>query len=166
MHKLRTFLTGVVSILAELMADQTGALKLKAMSEIADKWRRRAGAASADYEAGIKSPKEDWASETIAAESAYEAGVTDAIGRKAFGKGVREAGSEKWSRKALAVGPARYTQGVSISEPDYSAGFGPYRDAIERIVLPARGRRGDPANIERVRAIADALHGQKVGRAR
>jgi len=142
------------------------ALKLKPMSEIATKWVRRAGTAGPDYEAGVRSPKEDWASETKAAEPAFEAGIQDAISRKAFGKGVAAAGTEKWQRKTLAVGPARYPAGVSAGEGDFSAGFGPYRDAIERVVLPTRGRRGDPANIERVRAIADALHGLKVGAAR
>lgn len=139
------------------------ALKLKSISEITTKWMRRAAASGPDYEAGVRSPKEDWASETTAAKAAYEAGVADAIGRDAFVKGVREAGTEKWQRKTLAVGPARYPTGVAAAESDYNAGFGPYRDAIERIVLPARGRRGDPANIERVRAIADALYKQKVG---
>lgn len=163
MHRVRRFLIGMISVLAEVMADQTGALKLKSMSEITEKWRRRASAAGPDYEAGVRSPKEDWSSETIAAKAAYEAGVQDAIGRDAFTKGVREAGTEKWARKTLAVGPARYPTGVAAAEADYSTGFGPYRDAIERIVLPIRGRRGDPANIERVRGIADALHRQKVG---
>jgi len=136
------------------------------MSEIATKWVRRAGASGPDYEAGVRNPKEDWASETKNAEGAYEAGVQDSIGRKAFGKGVSAAGTEKWQRKTLAVGPARYSPGVAAGEGDFSAGFGPYRDAIERVVLPTRGRRGDPANIERVRAIADALHGMKIGSAR
>lgn len=142
------------------------ALKMKAITDIASKWVRRASAASPEYEAGVRSPKEDWMAETVAAEPAFEAGISDAIGRKAFGKGVREAGTEKWQRKTLAVGPARFGPGVSAAQSDFAAGFGPYRDAIERIVLPVRGRRGDPANIERVRVLADALHSQKVGAAR
>ena len=141
-------------------------LKLKPISEIASKWARRASAAGPDYEAGVRSPKVDWATATAAADTAYQAGVQDAIGRGAFAKGVREAGTEKWSRKTLEVGPGRYPTGVNAGAPDFTAAFGPYRDALERIALPPRGRRGDPANIERVRTIADALHGQKVGAAR
>jgi hypothetical protein len=138
-------------------------IKLKPISDIATKWVRRAGAAAPDYDAGVRNPKTDWMAQTVAAEGAFEAGISDAIGRKAFSKGVRGAGSEKWSRKTLAVGPARYPQGVSAATGDFATGFGPYRDALERIALPARGRHGDPANLERVRAIADALHGMKVG---
>lgn len=139
------------------------AIKLKPIADVAAKWARRASAAGPDYEAGIRAPKEDWATAAKNAEAAFEAGIQDAISRKAFGKGVSKAGTEKWSRKALAVGPARYGPGVTAAQPDYASEFGPFRDALERIVLPARGRRGDPANIERVRTIATALHSQKTG---
>jgi hypothetical protein len=139
------------------------AIKLKSMADISAKWARRASAAGPDYEAGLKSPKEDWATATKNAETAFEAGIQDAVSRKAFGKGVTKAGSEKWSRKALAVGPARYGPGVTAATTDYSTEFSPYHDAIERISLPPKGRKGDPANIERVRAIATGLRSLKTG---
>jgi len=140
------------------------AIKLKAISDITTKWSRRAGAAGPDYQAGVASPKASWAGNAQAAEAAYEAGVQGAIGRKGFGKGVREAGDEKWSRKTLAVGPARYGAGVTAGVTDFSTGFGPYRDALERISLPTKGAKGDPGNVARVSAIADALHSMKVGK--
>ena len=138
-------------------------IKLKSIGDIAAKWVRRASAAGPDYEAGIRAPRQDWATEAKNAEGAFEAGIQDAIGRKAFGKGVSQAGTEKWSRKALAVGPVRYGPGVTAAQPDFQSEFAPYRDALERVALPARGRRGDPANIERVRTIATALHSLKTG---
>lgn len=138
-------------------------ITLKPITDIAAKWNRRASAAGPDYEAGIRAPKTDWANATKAAESAFEAGIQNAVSRKAFGKGVAEAGSEKWSRKALAVGPSRFGPGLTAGLSDYQSGFTPYRDVLERISLPPRGMRGDPANIERVRAIATALHTQKTG---
>ena len=139
------------------------AIKLKPIADIATKWAKRASAAGPDYEAGIRAPKADWATETKNAEAAFEAGIQNAVSRKAFGKGVGKAGSEKWSRKALAVGPGRYGPGVTAGTPDFTTEFAPFRDALERVVLPARGMRGDPANVERVRTIATALHSQKVG---
>jgi len=137
------------------------ALTLKPIADVASKWAKRAGAAAPDYEAGIRNPKRDWAASTRESEAAYQAGVQDAISRGAFGRGVSKVGTEKWSRKALAVGPGRYPQGVTAGVTDFQSEFGPYRDALERISLPARGRRGDPQNIERVRTIADALHTMK-----
>jgi hypothetical protein len=139
------------------------AIKLKPITDIAGKWARRASAAGPDYQAGISAPKEDWATAAKNAEPAFEAGVQDAIGRKAFGKGVTKAGSEKWSRKALAVGPTRYGPGVTAGQPDYATAFGPYRDALERVAYPTKGRKGDPANIERVRAGNVALRSLKTG---
>jgi len=139
------------------------AIKTKPIADVAAKWASRASAASPDYQKGIQAPSKDWATEAKAAEAAYQAGVQDSISRGAFGKGVSRAGSEKWSRKAIAVGPARYGPGVTAAQPDYTSDFGPYLDALGRIALPTRGKRGDPANIERVRTIATALHSQKTG---
>ena len=138
-------------------------ITLKPIGDISAKWARRASAAGPDYQAGVSSPKRSWSAQAKIAEPAFEAGLADAISRKAFGRGVTKAGDEKWSRKTLAVGPARYPSGVAAGAPDYQAEFGPYRDAIERVSLPTKGRRGDPANLERVRAIADALHSLRVG---
>jgi hypothetical protein len=138
-------------------------IKTKPIADVATKWAQRASAASPDYQKGIQAPSKDWGSEAKAAEPAYQAGVQDAISRGAFGKGVTKAGSEKWQRKALAVGPARYGPGVSAATADFTADFGPFLDALGRISLPPRGKRGDPANIERVRTIATALHSQKTG---
>jgi hypothetical protein len=139
------------------------AIKTKPIADVATKWASRASAAAPEYQKGLQSPSKDWATEAKAAEPAYQAGVQDAISRNAFGKGVSRAGSEKWSRKALAVGPGRYGQGVTAGTQDYTTDFGPYLDALGRISLPTRGKRGDPANIERVRTIATALHSQKTG---
>ncbi len=140
-------------------------IKLKSIQDIATKWSKRAAAAAPEYQAGIQSPKADWATETKNSEGAYQAGVQDSIARGAFGKGVQSAGTEKWSRKSLAVGPARYGTGVNAAQSDYATQFQPYADALQRVTLPPRGRRGDPSNVERVRQIATALHSQKTGSA-
>ena len=139
------------------------AIKTKPITEVTQKWAQRASAAAPEYQKGIQAPSEDWSSQTKASETAYEAGIQDSISRKAFGKGVTKAGTEKWQRKSQAVGPARYGTGVSAGQQDFSAEFGPYLDAIGRVSLPPRGRRGDPNNLERVRVIANALHTQKTG---
>ena len=44
-----------------------------------------------------------------------------------------------------------------MAEPKYAAGFAPYRDAIERVTLPPRYARRDPRNLERVKAVVNAL---------
>lgn len=136
--------------------------KIKALNTIAAKWTRRAASAGPEYLEGVKNPRADWATETKAAERAYEAGVNAAIGRKAFGKGVSNAGTETWQRNAIEKGPGRFTQGINLSTGDYEAGFAPYRDVIANTQLPARGPKGDPQNIQRVSVLAEALHAKKL----
>lgn len=136
---------------------------IRSASEIARKWADVTPRRDADYKAGISSPVKDWATETAAAEDAYNNGVQEAIGRGAFGSGVRDAGSSKWQRGALEKGVNRWGPGVRAAQSDFERGFQPYRDVIEGVTLPPRRRTGDPANIERVAAIASALHARKVG---
>lgn len=138
------------------------AIAVKPVAEIAEKWRRRAGAAGPDYEKGVSAPAKDFATNAAAAEPAYEAGVQDAISRKAFGRGVKKAGTGKWQDKAKTLGVARYPTGVAAGQTAFATGFAPMAEAIGRQVLPVRGRAGDPSNIERVRQIADALHKVKI----
>lgn len=131
---------------------------IKPLGKVSEKWARVAGGAQAEYEEGVKNPRRSWATETQKAEDAYNKGVQAGISRKAFGSGVRKAGDEKWQRNSAEKGPARYTQGVQLAESDYQKGFAPYHQALSNLTLPARGPKGDPANINRVAIVAKTLH--------
>jgi len=136
--------------------------KIKDNARISAKWKRRAEGAGAEYEEGVRNPREDWAQATAASEPAYEQGVQQSISRKAYGKGVRKAGTAKWQENALAKGPTRYANGISLSQNAYEEGFAPFRQTIASVNLPPRGPKGDPKNIARVTAIAKALHAKKI----
>lgn len=138
-------------------------IQTKDIGAVATKWSQRAQAAGADYTAGVKAPRRDWATETSAAATAYEQGVTQAVGQQRFQKGVQAAGTGKWQNNAVNKGSTRYPQGVSVASPTYQTNFGPYLDTIKGVTLPPRSPRGSPNNIQRVQAIADALHRKKVG---
>ena len=135
---------------------------IKSVTQIKEKWARVTAQRSTDYADGVKSPKKDWATETKAAEGAYEEGVQAAIGRKAFGKGVDAAGTTKWQSKAIDVGVGRFPAGVTADQEDYGKGFAPFVDVISRTTLPQRFAKGDPRNYERVRVMGEALHAEKV----
>ena len=132
-------------------------------SEIAAKWARVTPLRSADYDDGIRNPRVDWATATTAAGDAWKAGIQQAIAQDAFRKGVNRAGTSTWQTAAIAKGPARWSQGVSIGAPAYESGFAPYRDAIERLTLPPRFAKRDPRNLDRVKAVVDALIKVKTG---
>jgi len=134
---------------------------IRSVDTIASKWAEVTPMRSADYAAGIANPRRSWSTAAKAAEAAYEAGVTKAIGRKAFGKGVGKAGDEKWARKASTRGVANWGPGVAEAKGDYAAGFAPYQAAIAAAVLPPRYARRDPRNLARVKAMVDALVAKK-----
>jgi hypothetical protein len=127
------------------------------------KWKERSSMASGAYEQGVKNPRVNWEEATKNAEANYKAGITDAMAKGRFGKGVAKAGSAKWQAGALAKGAQRFSQGVQLSQDAYASGIAPYLDTIKNLTLPPKGPKGSPQNIERVKAVADALRKKKMG---
>ncbi|MEM4020022.1 MAG: hypothetical protein QXG57_07340 [Thermofilaceae archaeon] len=136
---------------------------LRPLDKIVEKWRARASAASGDYAEGVAAPKQDWQKNTLAASDAWKAGVTEAAAKNLFAKGVAATPTDYWKTRATTLGTARFSDGVSKSVDVYKSKFAPYYDVLSKLELPPRGARGDPKNIERVRAIITALRSKKVG---
>ena len=137
--------------------------EIKSLSAIKEKWTRVTPLRTEDYKLGVKNPKRDWETETLAAESNWKLGVDQAQAKGLFQKGIREAGTSKWQDKALKKGPTRFAEGVYIAGPDYEKGFDRYHKAIQAVDLGPRFPRRDPRNIERVRRVVEALVTEKVG---
>lgn len=137
---------------------------IKDTAAIARKWASVTPLRSADYEEGVKNPTKDWARETAAAADSYKAGVQAAITEGRFAKGVTRAGSEKWQQNAATKGVQRWGPGVAGAERTYAEGFEPYRQAISGLTLPPRFARQDPRNLERVKAVVNAMIAAKKAR--
>jgi len=137
---------------------------VKAAGDVVAKWVRRAGSAGEEYRQGVASTTADWAAASAAAAPSYQAGVTEAIGRGGYQKGIAAAGTAKWKRNSEALGPARFSQGVQNAEPAFTQAIGPVLAAIGAVDLPARGPVGSPGNFQRVVAIGTALRALKTGR--
>ena len=136
--------------------------KVPSIAVVAERWTRRAAAASPDYQKGVETTSKDWASAAVAAASSYKQAVTTAAGAGRFEKGVAKAGTAKWKKNAIEKGPARYAQGVGVAQPEYQSGFAPFLEAISRVDLPPRGPSGSPANYARVQPIGTALNTLKM----
>lgn len=136
--------------------------KIRTLAKITEKYGRVTPAKGRELEAGLKDPKKIWVDEAAAAGEAWRGGVEGAIARDGFTKGVVAAGQAAYIEPALKLGVGRYRSGVEFGTPKYGKKFAPYRDVIEATTLPPRGPVGDPANIERVRVMAAALHEAKV----
>jgi len=124
---------------------------------IAGKWARVTPTRPADYEDGGRNPRKDWSRSTLAATDAWKAGITEAIGKGTWAKGVSRAGTAGWQTGAIEKGLARWGPGVQVAEPKYAAAFAPFVEAIRRVTLPPRFARRDPRNLLRVNAVVDAL---------
>lgn len=136
---------------------------VKPADQVASKWSRVTPQRSEDYQKGVMAPRTPWAQASTAAAARYQEGVTAAVGRGAFAKGVAAAGDQKWQRKSAEKGPTRFAEGVALSTADYQTGVQPYLDTIAATQLPPRYAKGDPRNVQRVAAIATALRKRKTG---
>jgi len=134
---------------------------IKKLEDIVKKWVDVTPGRQPYFEAGVRSPLRDWATEAAAAEDAWESGVTQAVTDKRFQGGVKRVGTEKWQKRTLDFA-ARFSDGVRKSGDYFNAGFAPYHEVIAKVTLPKRAAKGAPENYERVKAIGDALHKKKL----
>lgn len=138
--------------------------KVPDIGRVAQKWAERAGSAQGAYMDGVQNPKEDWAQATTKAAETYKVAVIKAANDGKFARGVNRVGTQKQQQASIQKGSQRFTEGVAIAQPDYSAAMAPVLQTISSVTLPARGPKGDPKNIERVKAIDAALHQAKNSR--
>jgi hypothetical protein len=131
--------------------------KIKDLAKIAKKYVDVASNAGPQYEDGVRNPRVDWEQATMAAEGAYQDGVTKAISQHRFGKGVKKAGTAKQQRGAIEKGVARYGAGITLAKGAFQDGFAPYHQVISNVTLPQRFAKRDPRNLQRVAVIAKAL---------
>lgn len=136
---------------------------IKSLDKITDKWSTVTPERAPYYEEGIKAPAKDWATEAAKGQKAFEDAMRDPAVLKLRETKIKAAGTEKWSRKSIAVGPSRFREGVPAAKADYAAGFSPYHGIIGALALPEKGARGDPKNYARVKAVGDALHKKRMG---
>lgn len=135
---------------------------IRSIGEIAKKWKDVTPARADIYRANVAAPLKDWEKETVAAGDRQKEGMRKAMDEDRIVKGVVRAGLAKWSKMTTTKGPSRWVEGVGIAEPEYTAGFGPYRDVIEKTDPGPRYSKGDPRNWERSKKIGLALHAKKI----
>lgn len=135
---------------------------IKDLGYIQDKWRRRAAASQADYKAGTQRPRVSWQRATLEAADRWNQAITEAASRNAFGTGVSKVSDAEWQKGIQTKGVARWPQGIAAATDKYARKFAPYAEVIRNLQLPPRGPTGDPTNIQRVAAIAEALRRKKL----
>ena len=137
--------------------------EIKSIARIKEKWTRVTPMRTEDYKLGVQSPRRPWAGSAIAAKESHKQAMITAAASDSFAKGISKAGDSKWQGRALTKGPGRFAEGVMVGGDDYEKGFAPYRDAIEKTVMPPRFPKRDPRNLQRVAAVDTALAKAKTG---
>lgn len=130
---------------------------IKSLDTSANKLISNAQNAGTAYTEGTQNPRRPWAASAAAAEASYSQGVTQAVAKKSFGKGVTAAGDQKHKTGCAEKGSVRFGPGVAAAKNAYVQGFQPYHAAISSLTLTPRRARRDPANLQRVTQIATAL---------
>jgi len=138
---------------------------IKSASASAQKWASVTPQRADEYATGVKNPRRPWQTATLAADDAWREGIQAAITAKSFSKGVRRAGDAGWQEGAINKGVPRWGQGVALAQSKYEQAVAPYFSAIASLTLPPRYARRDPRNLERVKAIVNALVKVKMGQA-
>ena len=138
------------------------AIAIPSLAEISAAWVQGAGAGAAKCRTGVLNSAVDWQTPTEAADSTWATATAEAASGGRFKAGVNKAGNSKWREKASTLGAQRFPSGVAAAADDYQRGFAPYREVIVQLNLPPRGPRGSAANLERVRAVTDALHQRRL----
>lgn len=160
--KLWAMVLALAGVMAMVHGDQCGAIKVKSAQEVAQKWADQTPGRQAYYESGVKGAGQDWENNTAAAAANFKAAIQASNIDKMFAGGVRNAGAEKYTRKAGTVGSQRFGQGVTAAVGDMAKGIDPMLQTISGLTLPARAPRGSAANLQRVAAVAQALHAKRL----
>lgn len=140
------------------------AIRIKDGATIAKKFVSRASTAGTDYASGVGAAGQDWATNAKAGESNYEQGVTAAIADKRYGRGIDQAGAQKYVDNATKLGPQRFQTGIQNAEGAYQRGVAPHLEAMRSVDLPPRGPKGSPQNQQRAQVVAALNRKIKLGK--
>jgi hypothetical protein len=138
-------------------------MKMKGLTESGTKFAKRASAAGPEYKTGVLNPKAPWQESTLNAEDNYNTGVTEAISRGAFGKGVSKTSNSDWQGKASTKGFRNYSTAVGESGSDWAKGYAPIHSALSALTLTPRGPRNSPGNYDRSRQVGEAAAKARTG---
>lgn len=139
---------------------------IRPIERIAQKWQTVTPQRVEQYTQGVAEPLRDWQREALAAHTRYVAAMREVLEQNRQSAGVRGSSTSFWQAQTQAKGKTRWPEGVRLGLSRYAERFAPYREVISRLTLPERGPTGSAGNIERVRAIAQALHEAKIARLR
>ena len=138
-------------------------VKIKSLTDIADKWANETPKRAPYYEKEVAKAGDDFLTGAKAGQTAYVEAMSDPDTLKRREDNLDEAAKNRYVKNATKLGPARFRAGIPVAKEDFSREFGSYHAVISDWVKPERGPRGDPKNYDISREIGEALHKKRVG---
>jgi hypothetical protein len=137
-------------------------VKIKNLEQAKKVFKKRVEGAGPEYEFGIANPRERW---DVGYEGAWERikeGIREALEKALPLGGVKRKGHAFWQSRTLRKGPSRWKDETPKSDISWFDGFKVFADILASLVLEAKRRKGDPANIDnRVKPVVFALRKRK-----
>lgn len=137
-------------------------VKMPELGSASQKFTKNGQSASQEYVQKAAAAANDWHVNTSASETNYERGVQEAIGRKAFARGVANAGPQAYSTAISTSAGSRFSDGISKAGAKWQKGFGQIAAKVQGIDIGPRGITGSPENKQRAAAMADAFRAAKL----
>jgi hypothetical protein len=135
----------------------------KTLQTIVQKWRTNAGGAQTTFTEGVQNTQVDVMGRAIQAAPDAVRNFAEAITSGRWAAAINASGgTANWKARTVAKA-ANYGTGINAGADKFQAAMSKLLPAIEGIVgsLPPREPGNVNANIERVRALATALHARK-----
>ena len=159
---VKKLLTALGLLFGEILHNQVGAIKVKAIEVSTTKWQENAARSAAEFATEAEAAADEWARNTAAASDTYGLAIAAPGIKTRFRRGVARAGAAKFARKIRDVARDRFGPGVAAAIVDYKAGAEPYFATLAALTLSTRGPRGDPKNYGRVEQIGKALNAKRL----
>ena len=135
---------------------------MKTAQQSAQKFVDRASGASSDYVAGASATTKDQSARAIGAKKIYQDALTASFGRDSYAKGLQKSGKSGWLEGVQKKGADRYASGVAVSSAKYATNSGKYDQARSAAETMPRGLKGSQTNLDRVKAVVNALRSVKI----
>jgi hypothetical protein len=137
-------------------------VRIRPIDRAREKFRARVTVARPDYEFGIRNPRTRWDEAYEAAWERIKEGIMEALAKALFLGGVKRKGHGFWADRVSRKGPGRWADETPKAADVWFTGFKPFADVLAALMIGAKRRKGDPANIDnRVKPIVQALRSKK-----
>ncbi len=125
--------------------------------QVAEKWAKRASAATEDLVSGVKAST--WKAEAVAGEDNYKTAMNNVVNKQLRKKGIEKVTDQKW-QTGVETNKDRYGTGVTNSQTEMAQGMTPVLNDIKAVMatLPKKGPKGSAVNFDRSKQLGTKLH--------